>query len=123
MPSKTFCRRQVLRLDRPADGLPVVAEQGLFELAGTMHERGDEHTMVQVDCEGAQIEEFVMQGAERQTIGFGVRAACLMPLDVGRIKPDRDVAYPNVEAAESAPVLVRREHSRPEGWVTRWRLL
>ncbi len=46
----------------------------------------DAELMVVIDGEGAAVEEFVVHAAEGETVGFNVRAACLMPFDVGRLQ-------------------------------------
>ena len=82
-------------MDGTLDWTSVVTEQDLLELAGSVHELRHEHAMVHVDGEGAEIKELVVQRAERQSIGLGVRAAGLMPLDVRRVQANGRVGGPS----------------------------
>ena len=84
-----------------------------------------EHHAVRVgqDGEGAQVEHLVMQGAERQSVGFDVWPLGLEPLDVRGFQARRDVADAQVEAAHTATVLIGAQHAFAELRITAWRSL
>ena len=81
-------------------------QEDLLELPCTMHERRDENAIVLVNSEGAQIEHFVMERTERDSIGFGVWPTSLVPPNVRCLQSDRHVAYAEVESAEGTAVFV-----------------
>lgn len=56
------------------------------EAGGAVGFLRDAELMVVDDRKGSSVEEFVVHAAEGETVGFNVRAACLMPFDVGRLQ-------------------------------------
>src|SRR5262249_20253406 len=73
--------------------------------------------------EGPQVEQLVVQHAQRQPVGLRVGAAGLVPADVGRVQGDRHRAEANIEPADGAaphaggqhPPAVLRGAPRPRG--------
>jgi hypothetical protein len=49
---------------------------------------------------------------------FSIRAAGLMKLDLGRFQCNKGITDTDVEAADSALILIGPEHPIPEVWIT-----
>ena len=71
-----------------------------------------------LDREHAQVKELVMQRTQGQAVGFDVRPTDVMPLDVRGLQPSRRMSDAQVEAADTAPVLVGTQHPLAKSWVT-----
>ena len=92
--------------DRPA----VVGHQRLLEARRAVGLVGHEQDSIR-DREGTQIECLVVQHAQGEAAALRLRAARLMPADMGGVQRDRHRPEPYVEAADGAPVLVGPQHA------------
>lgn len=75
-----------------------------------MHLLGDKHAIVLSEAPRAAIQELVVHHTKCEAIFFSVRAASLMPLYVGRLKPYRLTTQPKIIAAHGTTILVGTEH-------------
>src|SRR4051812_23418199 len=119
MPFEVHGRRLVFRPRRPTYLLPVVTQEDFFELARTMCQLGHQHPMVRVDCERSQVEDFVMKGTERDSIGFCVRTSCLVPLDVSCLQGNSNIADAKIEAAHGTTVFIGGQDAISESRIAR----
>ena len=68
--------------------------------------------------EHAQVEELVVQRAQRQAVGLDVRPTDVMPLDVRGLQARRRVSDAQVEPADAAPLLIGTQNPLAKSWVT-----
>ena len=75
-----------------------------------------EHDLVVLRQHGerAQVEDLVVQRAQREAVRHHVRPVGLEPLDVRGFEPDRMAAHAQVVAADAAAVLVGEQHLLPK---------
>ena len=85
----------------------MVLQQVLLESRTPEHVLGDDNPMLVRDRERTSIEQFVVQGAECQSVGFGIRATGLMPHDMGGFQGQVRVAKAQVKSADGASMFVR----------------
>ena len=64
--------------------------------------------------ERAEVEDLVVQRAQREAVRHHVRPARLEPLDVRGFQPDRVAAHAQVVPADAAAVFVGEQHLLPE---------
>lgn len=77
----------------------------------------DDLVVLRQHGEGAQVEDLVVQRAEREAVGHHVRPAGLEPLDVRRFEADDVRAQAQVVPAHAAAVLVGEQHLLAEGGI------
>ena len=116
VPFQMVWLRLPVRVLRVADRPAVVGQQRLPEARRAVGLVGDEQDAIR-DREGPQVESLVVQDAEGQPVVLRLRAAGLVPADMGGVQGDRHRAEPHVEAADSTAVLVGLEHPLTEGRV------
>ena len=91
-----------------------MAQEDILKLARSMHTFGHQDTMVGVDGERAEVEDFVMRRTECDPVRLRVRSVSLMPPNVGGLQGDGHVANTEVESTQSAAVLISDQHSSSE---------
>lgn len=97
---------------RRVDGLPVKLQRTRHTAAAADGPLAEDDAMLRrLHGEHAQVEQLVVQRAQRQAVGFDVRPADVMSLDVRSLQARRHVAYTQVEATNAAPVLVGAQHA------------
>lgn len=77
----------------------VMSEQDFVEALASVRLLRNEHATIVAQRERADVEELVMQTAQRDAVLDDVRAARLMPLDVRSFKADRHVADAQIQIA------------------------
>lgn len=77
----------------------------------------DDAVLRRLDCEYTQIEELVVQRAQRQSVGFDVWTANVVPLNMCRFQARWHMPNSQVKSADTATVLVGAQHAIPEAGI------
>ena len=89
MPVQEARRRNMLGPLGSPQGLGMVPQQRLLQARQAMHLVRYQHREVRPDREGPHVEALVVEHAQGEAVGFHVRAAGLVPLDVRASSPRR----------------------------------
>src|ERR1035437_4617418 len=88
----------------------MMSQKNLLELPSAVHLLRNQHLAVHLKRESPEVEKFVVQRAQSNTVLYGIGAIGLVPLDMRRLQSDRHVANPQIQTTQGTSILIGHQN-------------